>query len=160
MELRQARQLARELMQEHGLDTSKFKFTNGRTQLGACSLKRNWEGNTIFKYIGLSRFLVILNDEKNVRLTILHEIAHALVGYGHGHDRIWKLKIMEIGGNPNRTNKTAIMPKGRYKGTCDVCGKIFYKHRGGKHVLNGGYRHKIDEGRITYVDTGRVTVLK
>lgn len=29
--------------------------------------------------------------------TILHEIAHALVGPGHGHDAVWMAKALEIG---------------------------------------------------------------
>jgi len=160
MELRLAEQLVKQLMQVHGISPSLFKFTNARNQLGVCKWKRDWDGSIICKAIGLSRFLVVLNDEQQVKLTMLHEIAHALVGYNHGHDRVWKLKVMEIGGNPSRTNGTAVMPKGRYKGTCDVCGKVFYKHRAGKHVRNGGYRHTVDGGNIIYVDTGRVAVLR
>jgi predicted SprT family Zn-dependent metalloprotease len=159
MELREARQLARKLMEEHGLNPHRFKFTNARTQLGNCNWQRVWP-QVIFKHIGLSRFLVVLNDENAVRATMLHEIAHALVGYGHNHDRVWKLKALEIGAKPNRTNKTAEMPKGRWKGTCDKCGEVFYKHRGGRHVRNGGYRHNTDGGRIAFVDTGKVLVLR
>ena len=34
--------------------------------------------------------------------TIKHEVAHILVGRGHGHDGVWKLKIQELGGIPDR----------------------------------------------------------
>lgn len=34
--------------------------------------------------------------------TIKHEVAHILVGRGHGHDAVWKLKMQELGGTPDR----------------------------------------------------------
>lgn len=35
--------------------------------------------------------------------TILHEIAHAMVGPGHGHDAVWLRQYREIGGKGGRT---------------------------------------------------------
>lgn len=37
-----------------------------------------------------------------IRDTILHEIAHALVGPNHCHDLVWKAKCLEIGATPRR----------------------------------------------------------
>jgi len=156
MKLSDAEQLAKQLMSQHGLNPSKFKFTNGKRQLGVCYWKRQPFGHPIFKYIGLSRYLVKLNDETEARYVILHEIAHALVGYGHGHDRVWKRKVVEIGGNPDRINNTAETPKGRYVGTCPICGEKYYKHRAGKRVKTSMYRCRKDGGRFKFVDTGEV----
>ena len=36
-------------------------------------------------------------DIDHIRDTILHEIAHALVGPCHGHDAVWRQKAREIG---------------------------------------------------------------
>jgi hypothetical protein len=36
------------------------------------------------------------------KVTILHEIAHALVGPKHGHDKFWKLKARELGCSAKR----------------------------------------------------------
>lgn len=36
-------------------------------------------------------------SESELKDTILHEIAHALVGFDHGHDLIWKTKALELG---------------------------------------------------------------
>lgn len=38
-------------------------------------------------------------SEAELRSTILHEIAHAIVGHGHGHDEVWKAKCIELGGD-------------------------------------------------------------
>lgn len=53
------------------------------------------------KSIELSTKLVQINDVERVRLTILHEVAHALTE-GHGHDYVWKAKLLEIGGDGKR----------------------------------------------------------
>lgn len=37
------------------------------------------------------------DDPATVREVILHEIAHALVGAGHGHDEVWQAKALQIG---------------------------------------------------------------
>ena len=36
-------------------------------------------------------------DEKQIRNTILHEMAHALVGPEHNHDAVWKKMAIKIG---------------------------------------------------------------
>lgn len=33
--------------------------------------------------------------------TVLHEIGHALAGYGHGHNAIWATIVRDLGGIPN-----------------------------------------------------------
>src|SRR4051812_25930717 len=52
--------------------------------------------------IQLSLAHVRLNDAVKVRETILHEVAHALVGPGHGHDRVWRAMAVRVGTRPVR----------------------------------------------------------
>jgi hypothetical protein len=42
------------------------------------------------------------NGAEEIVDTILHEIAHALVGPRHGHDTVWKAKCTDIGARPER----------------------------------------------------------
>ena len=94
MDLVQARKLARSLMNAHGLTDWRLMFDHARRRFGACHYLK--------KMITLSRTLTHLNDEHQVRDTVLHEIAHALTP-GDGHGPRWKAKCREIGANPKRT---------------------------------------------------------
>ena len=88
-----AKLLARRLMIEHGLSDWEFQFDHARRRFGCCFFGR--------KVISLSRPLTLLNDEAEVRDTILHEIAHALAP-GDGHGRIWRAVCRRIGAKPSR----------------------------------------------------------
>jgi predicted SprT family Zn-dependent metalloprotease len=122
MELGKAEQIATKLMQEHGLVGWRFSFGKTKKIAGLC--------NHRFKYIELSQYLTFLNTEEHVTNTILHEIAHALVGIGHGHDYIWKQKAREIGCDAERCYaKDTNRPEGKYKGTCINCGNVQYYHK-------------------------------
>jgi len=162
MELRQAKQLATRLMVEHGVAPSLFKFTNGKCQLGSCKWRRIFCGEPTLQSIGLSRFLVVLNDEEEIRLTMLHEIAHALVGCDHGHDSTWKLKVMEIGGDPSRLNSTAndlqkldTLASARFAER-SITGIALTKRSEERYST---YRCLKDGGKFQFVDTGKVVTL-
>ena len=47
------------------------------------------------------------NGPEEVRDTILHEVAHALVGPGHGHDTVWKATAAQVGARPQRRGRTS-----------------------------------------------------
>lgn len=89
MQLTHAAVLARGLMGRHGLTDWAFEFDNAKTRAGVCRSSR--------KALGLSRPLTLLHTDDEVRETILHEIAHALVGTEHGHGPVWQAKAREIG---------------------------------------------------------------
>jgi predicted SprT family Zn-dependent metalloprotease len=113
MDLFKAQTLANELMKQHNLIASGwwFSFDNAKRRFGVC--------NFGLKKIGLSSHLVKLNDESHVRNTILHEIAHALVGRKHGHDAVWRAKAIEIGCDGNRCYSSEVTkPEARYIGVC------------------------------------------
>ena len=133
MDLEMARIQATILMHEHGLLAQgwKFEFNNRRFGLGVCDFGKK----TIF----LSRFYTELNPwEPEMKDTVLHEIAHFLAGPWHGHDRVWKLKCIEIGAIPRRCAADAKLvrpdrnPEKKYKATC-VCGEIYKIQRKGKY---------------------------
>jgi len=89
MDLNEARSLATQLMSQHGLTGWRLTFDNAKLRAGICRPGR--------REIGLSRVLTGLHDEAAVRDTILHEIAHGLVGAEHGHDAVWRTRAQAIG---------------------------------------------------------------
>jgi predicted SprT family Zn-dependent metalloprotease len=133
MNLFKAEQLAKELMHKHNLRGWSFRFDNARRRFGRCSYSR--------KLITLSSALVAINDEAKVKDTILHEIAHALVGSGHGHDWVWKTKAIEIGCDGKRcySSEDIRTPESKYFAICGGCGKTHKKHRKAKYESSCGY---------------------
>lgn len=125
MQLTEAKKLALNLMREHKLLNMgwTFEFDNARRRFGVCRYRP--------KSIGLSKHLVSLNDEARVRNTILHEIAHALVGPGHGHNHVWRRKAIEIGCDGQRcySSHKVETPESRYIATCSNCGHIHKRHK-------------------------------
>jgi predicted SprT family Zn-dependent metalloprotease len=121
----EARKLALELMALHGLDGWQFDFNKRKRGLGLCCYDS--------RIIELSIYLVDHNGVEEIRDTILHEIAHALVGPGHGHDEVWKQKCLEIGAKPERCGQ-AEMPGGRLQALCGCCGQLFSRHRKPKRM--------------------------
>lgn len=123
MNLYEAELLAKSLMRKHGLTFWFFEYKDMVKTFGLCSGRNN----TIY----LSRQLVRLNDVAEVTDVILHEIAHALVGNSHGHDRVWKAKCREIGARPERcyTSDNVEVPELRYQAVCGGCGKKHQRTR-------------------------------
>ncbi|GIM91958.1 SprT-like domain-containing protein [Paractinoplanes toevensis] len=89
MDLTTARQLAAGLMARHRLTGWHLVFDNAKTRAGVCRYDR--------KEIGLSRPLIALYEPDQVTDIVLHEIAHALAGPRHGHDRVWRATARRIG---------------------------------------------------------------
>ena len=89
MNLTDARELATALIGRHGLAGWKLVFDDAKTRAGVCRHGR--------REIGLSRPLTRLATVEQVTDTVLHEIAHALAGPAHGHDRVWRATALRIG---------------------------------------------------------------
>ena len=125
MKLSKAELLALKLMNENDLLIKgwRFEFDNAKRRFGVCKYR--------CKRIGLSRNLTELNDEARVKNTILHEIAHALVGNQHGHDSVWRKKAMEIGCDGERcfNSREVFTPEANYEAVCKGCGYMHKKYK-------------------------------
>ncbi len=82
-------ELGADLMAEYGLQDWRLKLDHARRRAGCCDYTN--------QTISLSRHYAREADLSHIRDTILHEIAHALVGPKHGHDAVWRMKAREIG---------------------------------------------------------------
>lgn len=97
MEIKKATEFLNSQMTKHGLIEQGWVYKiNPRLNclLGRCSYRD--------RTITLSKNYVDLNIDRLVEDTILHEIAHALVGSGYGHGQVWKSKCVELGCRPIR----------------------------------------------------------
>lgn len=153
MNLQNAIQLARTLMNQHGLSHIPLEISRGKRQCGYCAWRFNHTtGKHETSKISISRYHIELNDEKEVKETILHEIAHALVP-NQGHNWVWRMKAREIGATGKRcASKTTVILKGRLTGTCPKCGKVYYRHRAGHRVINSTWTCKCG-GKFKFVDS-------
>ena len=141
MTLLEAKNLALELMKEHGLtyDGWRFMFDNAKNRAGVC----RYESKTI----GLSKYLVPHMKNEKVKDIILHEIAHAMVGNSHGHDRVWQRQAIAIGCNGHRcynphtemhNYEQTLAVQSKYTYTCPTCGKKSAVHRRPKRSSSCG----------------------
>lgn len=122
MKLQEAKALALKLMSQHLSDGWRFEFMNSKKAIGQCKQFRGRD----YGWIRLSSHLIPVMDEADVKNTILHEIAHALVGCEHGHDWVWRSKAREIGCSGERTTRLDIANQvnHKYKATCPRCGNV------------------------------------
>ncbi len=128
MHLDDARAMARGLMDEHGLHDWRLVLDRARTRAGVCRPAR--------REIGLSRVLTELHAEAEVRETVLHEVAHALVGAHHGHDAVWRARARAIGATGARTvSADAARPPAPWVGTCPA-GHEARRHRRPQRVVS------------------------
>lgn len=110
MELGDVEAMARSLMRTHGLTSWGFRFDRAKRRAG----KTDFSG----RYISLSAPLMALYDDDAVRDVILHEIAHARVGSGHGHDATWKAEARRIGATARASITDGPHVPAPYVGTC------------------------------------------
>ncbi len=94
MDLGGARELARGLMDAHGLQRWTFRFDAAKRRAGLCRYDT--------KVISLSRHLTALYSPAEVTETVLHEVAHALAGPKAGHGPKWRRIAQEIGATGQR----------------------------------------------------------
>lgn len=128
MELAAARALAQDLLAEHGLDGWTVVLDRARVRAGVCRADR--------RETGLSRVLTALHDEAQVRDTVLHEVAHALVGPGHGHDAAWRAQARALGCSGDRClPEDAPRAPAPWRGVCPA-GHVATRHRRPERVAS------------------------
>lgn len=95
---------------KHGLIKMgwKYKFNNNKSCCGVCKYHS--------KTIELSRNYINskVTHKRDIKDTILHEIAHALCP-GEQHNTVWKTKAIEIGCNGKRCSKGNFNTEKDYK---------------------------------------------
>jgi predicted SprT family Zn-dependent metalloprotease len=121
MDLDHATEIALRLIRQRGLVDWSFKLNNNKRRLGACK--------EYIKCIELSQQYVLRNNIEHVTDTILHEIAHALVGVAHGHDQVWKEMCIRLGCTPKACEDEVDMPEGDWRAHCPSCKQLFHRHR-------------------------------
>lgn len=113
MNLTDAQNMMLDLMREHGLIERgwRFEWDNHKTRFGSASTRR---------VITLSKPLTYHRSHMDVRNTVLHEIAHALVGPQMGHGPTWKAMAVKIGCDGNRCSQDleALSKVSKYKVVC------------------------------------------
>ena len=130
MEVTRALATGRRLLREHGLDGWTIVADRAKMRAGVCRYSR--------RQIGISAPLTLLHDEAEVLDTILHEIAHALVGPHHGHDAVWRAKAREIGSSGRQyvSPDAPRVPKD-WVGRCPA-GHEKSRHRGPTRLMSCG----------------------
>ncbi|MEP9381824.1 SprT-like domain-containing protein [Nocardioides cheoyonin] len=130
MDLRDAWSLAHELLERHGLVGWTIELDQAKRRAGVCRHGR--------KVIGLSAPITRLHPEAEVRDTILHEIAHALVGPEAGHGPVWAETARRIGCSGERcVPEDAPRVPGAWVGVCRE-GHMVERHRRPERVLMCG----------------------
>lgn len=125
-----AEKLALHLMAKWKCDGWAFKWSHGKRQLGCAAIRKNRAtGEVVSRQLRLSRYLVDLNHEPEVRDTILHEIAHIKAGLENGHNSVWKAWCVKVGARPERcydaSQVNVVAPK--YLIVCKSCNKVIGK---------------------------------
>lgn len=79
------------LLLQHGLHGWTVKLDNAKKRAGQCTYP--------VRTISLSRCLIKARPIEHSLDTARHEVAHAIVGPGHGHGKVWRDKLIELGGD-------------------------------------------------------------
>lgn len=160
-----AQTLARSLMDQHGLSHVPFKFDNGKRRIGVTKFMTNRvTGTSAVFLISLSSYWTEAMSEDEVTDTILHEIAHALVGPSAGHGPVWKQAARRVGAKANRCatpsaealSKMAETAPPAWVGTCPK-GHTFTMHRapGRVKACNKCSRGFRDENILSWKKNGK-----
>jgi hypothetical protein len=153
MEITRALAVGRRLLSEHGLDDWTIVADRAKTRAGVCRFGK--------RQIGISSPITILHDEAEVLDTILHEIAHALVGPQHGHDAVWRSKALAIGCTGERcVSSDAPRVPGDWTGRCPA-GHEKTRHRAPTRLMSCGQCARRFDSRhlFTWTYRGRPAVL-
>ena len=100
----QASKLCHETLIKHGLKDWSVRINTNATYFCGLCLHKD-------KSIVLSGHHIDQHPDSEVTDTILHEVAHALVGSSHGHDTVWQYKAKSLGCRPEPCSEYSISPQ-------------------------------------------------
>jgi predicted SprT family Zn-dependent metalloprotease len=126
-------QEANGLLRRYGLldEGWKFEFHSKQRAMGTCKFST--------KTICFSKHF-IMSDPEQVTDTLLHEIAHALVGEGHGHDEHWQRMAAYIGARPKScTTEYTNTAKKNFRIKCEKCGWSITRFRLKRKLMTEEY---------------------
>lgn len=125
IKLHHVKEFAKEQLPKWGLDDWKFVWDiRAVRRYGQCRYDK--------KEIGVTKKLANINSIEESKDVVLHEIAHALTGPGHGHDATWKRLCRQVGARPERCYKPEAKGgavktiKGKYKLINKDTGEIYH----------------------------------
>ena len=110
IELRTVAARARAWIAAHHLEHWSFQFDHATKRAGCC----NYRDRVISVAYSYARYAA----DQEIEDTILHEIAHALVGKAYGHDTVWQAKAIAIGCSGARCHDVQFTPP-RYIVMCE-----------------------------------------
>ena len=124
------------LLAQHRLRGWSFAFDGAKRRGGACHFAR--------KQITLAAGFAATADEAEIEDTLLHEIAHALVGRRHHHDAVWQAKAREIGCTAQRCHSVSFSEYGLVARCVNGCFAI------GRHRSRRNMRCRRCGGAVVY----------
>lgn len=133
-----------ELLAEHGLTEVGWVFSINRRKraVGLCSYRD--------KTIYLSEHF-LESDPDEIANTLLHEVAHALVGPRHHHNHVWRKMARSIGCTGDRCASNVVSTaEYNYTISCSSCG-----WENGRFRITAGLRRHVCKhcrGPITVTD--------
>ncbi len=98
----------------------RFRFETATGRAGICRYTT--------RTIALSVSYVLRAPWDDIRDTLLHEVAHAIVGPGHAHDAVWQTAARRIRCTANRCSTVAHSRK-RWVGECPTCRDRWFRQR-------------------------------
>ncbi|MFL5331648.1 MAG: SprT-like domain-containing protein [Geminicoccaceae bacterium] len=132
---------AQALLERHGLDDWSFAFDRAKRRGGACHFVR--------RQITVAAGFAATADEAEIEDTLLHEIAHALVGRRHHHDPVWQAKAREIGCSARRCHSVSFSEPTLIARCANGCFAV------GRHRSRRNMRCRRCGGAVTYTRAGR-----
>lgn len=136
MELKKAQTMALDMMEHHGL---RGTGTDWYFEFDHRSIRRGGDCFPGIRRIRLAARYVKASNDDAVLNTILHEIAHALVGSQAGHGPVWKAAAIRVGATPERciNEESALqsyISNSKYHATCPGCGRTLAINRMARDV--------------------------
>lgn len=140
MEPLEAVDLAAQALDAHGLQAWDVVLDGARRRAGECRYGAH--------EISLSTFVMARVSRAETMNTITHEVAHAIVGHSHGHDRVWAAQHRAMGGDGKRCCESLEDVESPWVGECEH-GQQWPRYRKPKRM--DGWRCKCPQGAAPVV---------